>query len=314
MRSSTACDLVGLHKVSAAVKNLEGLDARLEHFQKLDGVRAALQLRGANVKQLTPSDIAEREAVLKLCRLEGHVRQDFNLKLDRPPSLAEAEWLFAWLLRALADASEEADEDQEEEMFQEEEIRKVHGLADGSAYQIILTRGRLRNILTATGWEEKSHGLRRVAGLLAAACDLGDAEAVRLQLAEVAALDTSPDAAPYPSPDDYPDASLDASPGAVPDAAPDASPDASPAANVARVMLASTGGGWLGATASAALFQLMQHPELTHEECDHGRALAYGATAGEAAALRRAYPAKAARYGAVVRATACSPVCWSLQP
>ena len=48
----------------------------------------------------------------------------------------------------------------------------------------------------------------------------------------------------------------------------------------------------------------MQHPELTHEECDQGRAVAWGAAPEEAAALRRMYPAKAARYGAVAHALA----------
>ena len=75
-------------------------------------------------------------------------------------------------------------------------------------------------------------------------------------------------------------------------------------AHASRVMLGGAGGGWLGPTASAALFHIMQHPELTHEECDQGRAVAWGAAPEEAAALRRMYPAKAARYGAVVHALA----------
>lgn len=173
-------DLVCLHKHFLAIKNIAGLDGRLEHFRKLDAVRSALQKRGAKVKELTPHDVDERDAVLKLCRLDCHVRADFKLKVERAASDEEAETLFEWLLTAIAEAAEDADEEQEEEMFQEEEIRKVHRLADGSAYQLILTRGRIRSILTATGSEDDESRGRRLAGCLAAACDLGDAEAVGL--------------------------------------------------------------------------------------------------------------------------------------
>lgn len=53
-------DLVCLHKVSEVVKNIAGLEARLEHFRKLDGVRSALARRGAKVKELTPYEVDER--------------------------------------------------------------------------------------------------------------------------------------------------------------------------------------------------------------------------------------------------------------
>ena len=97
--------------------------------------------------------------------------------------------LFEWLLTAIAQAAEETDDEEEEDMFQEEEIRKVHPLADGAAYQLILTRGRIRSILTATSSEEEGSRGRRLVGRLAAACDLGDAEAVRAHLAEIAELE-----------------------------------------------------------------------------------------------------------------------------
>lgn len=233
----------------------------------------------------------------------------------------------------------------------------MHRLADGGAYQLILTRGRIRSILTATGSEGDSSPGRRLAGSLAAACDLGDAEAVQLRLAEIAQLDDPDgtrdettleaemreDAAAL-------EAALEAGPDATPEvaalmqaekerlvaanekqaervnsladqvAAAKALPGVVSAlsnntktlahaaigqAHASRVMLGGApGGGWLGPTASAALFHIMQHPELTHEECDQGRAVAWGAAPEEAAALRRMYPAKAARYGAVVHALA----------
>lgn len=182
-------DLICLHKQCLAVKNSAGLKARHAHFSKLAEVRLALQKRGAKVKELAPHEVDERDAVLKLHRLDCHVRADFKLKVERPPSEEEAEMLFEWLLTAIAQAAEETDEEEEEDMFQEEEIRKVHPLADGAAYQLILTRGRIRSILTATSSEEEGSRGRRLVGRLAAACDLGDAEAVRAHLAEIAELE-----------------------------------------------------------------------------------------------------------------------------
>ena len=188
--------LICLRKHFLAVKNIAGLEARIEHHRKLDGVRSALEKRGAKVKELTPHDIDERDAVSKLCRLECHVRADFKLKVERPPSVEEAATLFEWLLTAIVQASELAEEEEEEEMFQEEEIRKVHRLADGGAYQLILTRGRIRSILTATGSEEDGNRGRRLAACLAVACDLGDYEAVCLNLAWIAELDVPDKAQP----------------------------------------------------------------------------------------------------------------------
>ena len=118
-------DLICLHKQCLAVKNSAGLKARHAHFSKLAEVRLALQKRGAKVKELAPHEVDERDAVLKLHRLDCHVRADFKLKVERPPSEEEAEMLFEWLLTAIAQAAEETDEEEEEDMFQEEEIRKV---------------------------------------------------------------------------------------------------------------------------------------------------------------------------------------------
>ena len=71
-------DLICLHKQCLAVKNSAGLKARHAHFSKLAEVRLALQKRGAKVKELAPHEVDERDAVLKLHRLDCHVRADLS--------------------------------------------------------------------------------------------------------------------------------------------------------------------------------------------------------------------------------------------